>query len=60
MARRDVDKLRKAALEALAVLGPQLIVEEDPRGVEPVRPGHAELGIDALGVVRCPAWNISS
>ena len=33
------------------VLGPQLIVQEDPHCVEPVRPGHAQLGVDAPGVV---------
>jgi hypothetical protein len=52
VARRDGDELRETALEASGILGPQLIVEEDPHAVEPVRPGPAELGIDAPGVIR--------
>ena len=38
VARRDADKLRETALEAPLILGPELIVEEDPHSVEPVEP----------------------
>ena len=51
MARRDTDELRETALEALAVLRPQLIVEEDPHSVEPEQPSHAQLAIDAPGII---------
>jgi hypothetical protein len=48
---RDGDELRETALKALAILGPQLIVEEDPHSVEPEQPSHAQLAIDARGVI---------
>ena len=37
-------------VKAAAVLGPQLIVEENPHHIEPVQPRPAELGVDALRV----------
>jgi hypothetical protein len=51
VARRDGDELRETALEAALILGPQLIVQEDPHSVEPVKPGQAQLAVDAPGVV---------
>ena len=51
MARRDADELRQAGLESLAVLGPQLIVQEYPHRVESMKAGHAQLVIDASRVV---------
>jgi hypothetical protein len=47
----DPDELRDAAQEAGAVLGPQLIVQEHPDGVEPDLAGHLQLTVDAPGVV---------
>jgi hypothetical protein len=49
--RCDRDELPETALKALAILGPQLIVEEDPHSVEPEQPSHAQLTIDAPGVI---------
>ena len=49
---RDADELSETVLEALAILGPQLVVQEDPDGVKAVRPGQAQLAVDALGVKR--------
>lgn len=49
VARRNADKLCKTALEASPVLGPELIVQEDPHSVEPVHLGPAEFGVDAPG-----------
>jgi hypothetical protein len=47
VARRHGDKLRETQLEASRVLGPELIMEENPHAVESGRPGPAQLGIDA-------------
>ena len=51
VAGRDRDELRKAAGEALPVLGPQQIVEKHPHGVEPDLPSHAQLAVDAPGLI---------
>src|SRR6202140_5974471 len=48
---RDGDELRQTALKALAILGPQLIVKEDPHSVDPEEPSHAQLPIDAPGII---------
>jgi len=46
----DPDELRQARLEAVRVLGPQLIVQEHPHSVESGGPGPAQLDMDAQGV----------
>jgi hypothetical protein len=48
---RDGDELRETALKALTILGPQQIVKEDPHSVEPEEPSHAQLAIDAPGII---------
>ena len=50
LARRDGDEPRETALESSVILGPELIVQEDPHRVEPGGAGPAQLGVDALGV----------
>jgi hypothetical protein len=47
MARRDVDELPKACLEAAMIGCPELIMKEHPCGVVTVELGPAQLGIDA-------------
>lgn len=51
MTRSDADELRETRLEATRILGPQLIMQEDPHGVESVKSGPAQFGIDAPWVV---------
>ena len=51
MAGRDRDELGKTAGEALAILGPEQIVEKHPHGVEADLPSHAQLAIDAAGLI---------
>jgi hypothetical protein len=51
VARRDIDELRETHQEPSGILGPELIMKEDPHAVESGRPGPAQFGIDTAGIV---------
>jgi hypothetical protein len=54
MAGRDADELRQSGLETARILRVQLVVQEDPHGIESVQTSPTEFGVDAARVIG--AW----